>query len=153
MLVVEGFLFLRMFLFAKFIYALVALLSDWDAAEEMVALLFPRLTSFFAVLMILVMVGSAFSILLGFYAQIGGLLVFFFCLLGMRLHMILKNMANDIELEEGASDDSRGKLRDAKALAVMGQSACAQKNFLIAGIGLFFLCVGAGPYSLTMNLF
>ena len=148
MYVVVGFLLLRMFFFFKFMYALKGLLEDWSASEQMVALLFPMWTRFFAVMMVLVVIACAFSALLGFYGQIGGLLTFLFCLLGMRLHMILKGQAASIQC---AADDQA--CQQLKTLAVLGQSACAQKNTVIAGVGLFFLFAGTGPYSLTPNLF
>lgn len=148
MFVVEGFLLLRMFFFFKFMYALKGLLEDWQASEQMVGLLFPRWTRFFAMLMVLIIIACAFSVLFGFYGQIGGLLTFLFCLLGMRLHMILKRQAESLVCSDG--DKTCSQL---KVLAVLGQSACAQKNTVIAGVGVFFLCVGTGPYSLTANLF
>lgn len=153
MTLVEGYLILRIVLFCKFFYAMRYLFADWQATEDMVGLMFPRATGFFAVLMVIVLVVSAISVLFGIYGQLGGLLVFLFCLLGIRMHMILKHQAMDIEMDDSASPDLKAKLRDAKALAVSGQSACAQKNVLIAAVGLFFFFAGTGPYSVTANLF
>ncbi|MDF1654383.1 MAG: hypothetical protein P1U34_04650 [Coxiellaceae bacterium] len=153
MFAIEGFLILRILLFCKLIYALKSLLADWGETEDMVGLMFPRATGFFAVLMVVVLIASAVSILFGIYGQIGGILLFFFCMLGCRMHMILKNIAADIEMDDSATDENKGKLRDAKALAVMGQSACAQKNVVIGAVGLFFFGVGTGPFSLTGCLF
>ncbi|MDF1796477.1 MAG: hypothetical protein P1U63_08085 [Coxiellaceae bacterium] len=153
MFAIEGFLILRILLFCKLIYALKSLLADWGETEDMVGLMFPRATGFFAVLMVVVLIVSAVSILFGIYGQIGGILLFFFCMLGCRMHMILKNIAADIEMDDSATDENKGKLRDAKALAVMGQSACAQKNVVVGAVGLFFFCVGTGPFSFTSCLF
>lgn len=153
MLVVEAFLVLRILLFCKFIYALTGLFADWRATEDMIGLMFPKATGFFAGLTVLVIIVSAFSVLFGFYGQIGGLMIFVFCLMGMRMHTILKNTALDIEFDGEATDEQKAKLRDAKALAVSGQSASAQKNLVIAAVGAFFFLAGTGPYSLTCNLF
>lgn len=153
MLEAEGLFILRAIVFFKFIYALKDLFADWKATEDMVSLLFPRATSFFAVLMIIVMIVGAFSILFGFYSQAGAFLLFWFCLLGMRLHYILGRMIEGIDLSEEASISDKNRLVDAKALGVIGQNACVQKNLLIAALMLFFTLAGTGPFSLTGNLF
>lgn len=153
MLIVEAYLILRILLFCKFIYALRSLFADWQATEDMIGLMFPRATGFFAVLTVVVIVVSAVSILFGIYGQIGGLMIFCFCLMGMRMHTILKNTAMDIEFDDDATDSQKAKLRDAKALAVGGQAACVQKNLVIAAVGAFFFFAGTGPFSLTPCLF
>jgi hypothetical protein len=148
----EAFFILRVVMFLKFTYALKALLADWQATEQLVGLLFPRATGFFSVLMIVVMLVGAFSLLFGFYGQIGGFLLFWFCLLGMRLHYILARTIENTELSGSASIEDKHRLVDVKALGVMAQDACVSKNAVIAAVALFFCLIGTGPYSLTCNL-
>lgn len=142
-------LFLRVGYAWLYLYALLGLLSNWQATKDVVSIVFPRYTAIFAVLMVIVMFVAAISIAIGFYAEIAGLMLCFYNLLGMRVHYELAAKLNAIGLSENASEDDKQTLTDACALGMAGHVTSAQKNFVLFSVALFFTLAGSGPLSLT----
>ncbi len=76
-----------------FLYPLKALLADWPATIDTVKLIAPFKPSFFAVVMVIVMIVGALSVLFGIFAQIGSLLLLVYCLIGVVVHYKLAGLA------------------------------------------------------------
>lgn len=148
-----AFLVLRIVFAWMFLYPIKALLSDWPTTVNMVKLVAPRQPRFATVVMIIVMIVGAFSILFGIYAQLGGLLLLIYCLMGAFVHFRLGQIANGLQLNHKASQPDKDICQEASKLAVVGHVSSAQKNFVLAAVGFFFFMLGSGPLSLTGNLF
>lgn len=135
-----------------YLYALKSLLSDWQATENLVALVFPFFTRFFAVVMVFVMIISAGSILIGFYAEIAGFLLFIYNIIGAVTHYKLAKLSTSYELSANASEEDKKILNSAVNLGVVGNVTSAQKNFVLAAVAIFFMILGSGPLSITLPL-
>ena len=133
-----------------FLYPLKVLLSDWKTTKSTVALISPpSLVSFSSVLMVIVMISGALSILLGLYAQIGGLLLFVYCLMGAVVHYKLANLIKQHHLSPTAGVTDVSVLQAVIDMGMVGNITSAQKNFVLAAVALFFMLLGSGPMSLT----
>ncbi len=132
-----------------FLWPLKALFADWKATEGVVGLICPaRLVGPAAKLMVVVMVTGALSILLGVLPAVGGVLLFIYCLIGAVAHYRLGASATALSLSATAADEDRQALANAAALATVGHVTSAEKNFVLAALGLFFALAGTGPWSL-----
>lgn len=148
-----AFIVLRIVIAWLFLFPLKVLLSDWPAAVDTVKLVAPIFPSFFAVIMVLVMIVGAFSILLGAFAQIGAALLIIYCLIGVVVHYKLAGLAANSKLSASASKEDRAVSQKLSALAILGNQTSGQKNIVIAAALFFILMIGSGPFSLTSNLF
>lgn len=146
-------LILRVVYAGMFLFPLFNLLKDFEATVGAVKLVLPFLSRFFAVVMVFVMIYGALSILLGFYAQIAGFLLLIYCLMGVLVHYRLAGLASASQLSATASAEDREVLSGAIALAILGNKTSGQKNMVLAAVACFFMLLGSGPWSLTMNLF
>jgi uncharacterized membrane protein YphA (DoxX/SURF4 family) len=135
-----------------YLYALLGLLSNWQATKDLVALLFPRYTPVFAVIMVIVMFISAISIVLGFYAEIAGLMLSFYNLLGIRVHYKLAAQTRAFELSPNAALEDKQILAEAGTLGAVGHITSAQKNVVLFAVALFFMLAGSGPFSMTTSI-
>jgi len=135
-----------------YLHALVGLLNQWQSTEDMVSLLFPKFTSFFAALMIAVMFVCSISLILGFYAEIAGFFLCFYNLLGMRLHYKLANIVKNFQLSKLADEADREPLQNAAELGYVGHITSAQKNAVLFAVAIFFMILGSGPVSLTQPM-
>ena len=145
-------LVLRVVFVWLYLYALKGLLMDWQSAQNLVKIITPHYTQFLAVLMILVMAVGAIMILFGIYAQIAGLLLLIYNLIGAKVHYTLAKTIQVSELYSPISDTDNNTLNEIKTLGAIGHITSAQKNFVLAALAFFFLIVGTGPFSLTSNL-
>lgn len=128
-----------------FLYALKALFADWQGTIGLVKLIMPAsLAPLGAVGMVIVMLLGALGILFGVYGQIAGLLLCVYCLLGACVHYRLAKTA--------PIDSSDPQIKSGAMLAVVGHVTSAQKNFVLAAMAFFFMLMGTGPASLTVNL-
>lgn len=144
---------LRIVLAWMFLYPLKGLLSDWKGTVNLVRLITPFFPHLFAILMILVMIGGSLSILLGAYAQIGAAFLLIYSLVGVVVHYQLSLQIANQSLSDTATEDDRAVLEKTKALGIAGNITSAQKNIVIAASLLVIVLLGAGPFSLTTNLF
>ena len=124
------------------------LLKDWSATKSTVALLIPICVPFCAIVMVMVMIAGALMILLGFYAQIAGFMLLFYCLFGVLVHYRLAAQAAALKLVHADSTDQQ-VLQQAIGLALVGNITSGQKNVVLAAVGCFFMLMGSGPWSLT----
>ena len=86
------------------------------------------------------------------YAQIGGLVLLLYCLVGWLVHKRLAEQMTRLSASDSASDADRRTLSEAISLGVIGLVTSAQKNIVLAGVGLYFLLAGSGPISVTGNI-
>lgn len=148
-----AYLLLRIVYAWMFLFPLKNLLYDWQGSKDLVGLLCPYAQTFSAILMIIVMTTGSLSILVGFYGQLGGAMLFAYCLLGAIVHYRLAKQALPLTLNQNASCEDKNILAQAKTLATVGNITSAQKNFVLAAVGLYFMLIGTGPISMTKNLF
>ena len=150
---VTAWLVLRIIYAWMFIYPLKALLQDWQGTVGMVSLIVPAAPRLGAVLMVMVMLAGGLMILLGIYAQIAGLLLAIYCLLGYRVHQHFARSATALKLDNEAPRRDCNILNQARQLAEVGHITSAQKNMVLAAVGVFFFLMGAGPMTITATLF
>lgn len=136
-----------------FLYPIKDLLADWGSTKKVVGLLTPVFPGLCAVIMLLVMLGGSLSILLGYYAQIGGLVLCLYSIFGIKVHYKLSQQAKAGHLSSQVSDCDREVLAEAQALAVVGHITSAEKNVVLAAVGFMFTLLGSGAFSLTDNIF
>lgn len=132
-----------------YIYALKSLLTDWPATEFVVGLIAPKFVREFAIAMIAVMILSALMILFGIYAQVAGLLLFIYNLLGARVHYRLAKLLNNEQQSDMLSAADKAVFIKIQTIGVAGHITSAQKNFILAAVALFFTLLGSGPISIT----
>ena len=97
-----------------------------------------------------VMMGTtALMILLGVWAQIAGFCMVVFNLMGVKFHMGFAKQAQQL----AKANPEQEAIATCAALAVAGHTTSAQKNIVLAGVGLFFGILGTGPWSLTQPFF
>ncbi|MEM7135541.1 MAG: DoxX family membrane protein [Myxococcota bacterium] len=132
-----------------FIYPAIGLVRDWRGTVETTALLFKWQPALFAASSVAAMFIGGLMILLGAFGWIAGLYFFVFCLGGARIHYRLAAKAGQTK----PPSDLQGPEQDAFAglvgLAVVGHVTSAQKNFVLAAVGLFFFLMGTGPCSIA----
>lgn len=135
-----------------FLVPLSALLRDWAVTEQIVALVCPVFTRIASVVMVAVMFVGALSILLGVYAQIGGILLLIYCLLGVVVHYRLAGLVLAIKPLDEMSEKSRELLQQAQNLGVAGHISSGQKNIVLAAVAFLFIMMGSGPLSMSNTL-
>ncbi len=150
---VIAWLVLRIVYAWMFLYPLKVLLADFNATVGLVGLIAPFKPRLCAYLMVAVMIVGSLMILFGIYAQIGGILLMFYCLIGVVVHNKLAQQALSAKLSPGASDSDKGVLKSTADLGAVGNFTSAQKNYVLAAVGFFFFLMGSGPWSFTSNLF
>jgi uncharacterized membrane protein YphA (DoxX/SURF4 family) len=144
-----AYIVLRVVFAWMFLWPIKGLLADWKATQNMVAMICPAsLVGIGSIGMVLVMVLGALSILLGVLPQIGGAVLTVFCLIGASIHYRLGASAAVGELSKEATAADRDLHAKAVGLAAVGNITSAEKNFVLAAVGLFFALAGTGPYSL-----
>lgn len=136
-----------------FIYPMIGLCRDMKSAEATVALLFPYFTRVFTWLMLAVMLVGGVMILIGWYAQIAGILLFFYSIFGIFIHRQLAAQVVAHQLSAAASESDRSIFTNATTLGYVGHITSGQKNVVIAAVALFIVLVSSGPWSLTPPLF
>jgi hypothetical protein len=136
-----------------FLMPLPGLLKDFKGSMQLTRLLVPVMTPLFTVVMLLIMFVGSLSVLFGFYAQIGGLLLALYSLGGSVVHEKLAKQCQSAVLSGDASDADNTVLSNTGCLGFVGHHSSAQKNIVLAGVGIFFLLMGSGPLSLTGTLF
>ncbi len=144
-----AFILLRIVFAWMFLWPIKSLLADWKATQSMVAMLCPAsLVGIGSIGMVLLMVVGSFSILLGILPQVGGLLLAIFCLFGAYIHYRLGASAAEGALSQSVTRADRNLHAKAVGLAAVGNITSAEKNIVLAAVGIFFALVGTGPYSL-----
>lgn len=146
-------LILRVVYAWMFLYPLVNLIPNFQASVGAVKLVIPFMSRFFAVVMLIVMIYSGLSILVGFYAQIAGFLLLIYCLLGVVVHYRLVGKVARAKLSASASVEDQRCFSEVVSLGILGNKTSGQKNMVLAAVACFFMLLGSGPLSLTMNLF
>ena len=131
-----------------FLYPAVGLIRDWPTTVATTGLLFPRHPSLFAALSVAGMILGGLMILLGVYGSLAGLFFFVFSLGGARIHYRLAERATAVQLSGEASPADIDVTQELAGLAAVGHVTSAQKNFVLAAVGLFFFLMGTGPWSL-----
>lgn len=150
---IAAFLVLRILFSWIFFRPLPGLLKDFQGAVGLTRLIIPFWPTLFTLLMFVVMIIGGISILFGLYAQIGGIFLFIYCLMGYVVHKRLANQASCANLSISASEQDQQVLETTVTLAAVGNMTSAQKNLVLAGVACFFLLMGSGPLSVTANLF
>lgn len=150
---ITAWLILRICYAWMFLYPLIALCRDMPATESMVALLFPIFTKLFTWLMFAVMFIGAVMILIGWYAQIAGILLFFYNIMGIFIHRQLAAQVTATPLSDNASVSDKKIFEHTATLGVVGHITSSQKNVVLAAVALFFVLLSSGPCSLTAPLF
>lgn len=136
-----------------FLYPLIALFKDFNAAVGLVELIVPFQAKFFTMIMVIVMFFGAVMIFFGIYAQIAGFFLMFYCLIGARVHYKLMKKVSSYALSISASEVDKQLMSQATQLGAVGHLTSAEKNFVLAAVGFFFMILGSGPWSVTTNLF
>ncbi|MEM8606321.1 MAG: DoxX family membrane protein [Myxococcota bacterium] len=132
-----------------FLYPAIGLIKNWSGTVDTTALLFPWKPELFALGSVAGMVIGGVMILLGVYGWMAGGYFFLFSLGGARIHYRLASQASTARLSDAASDADRQTLSGLAGLASVGHVTSAQKNFVLAAVGLFFFLMGTGPLSMT----
>jgi uncharacterized membrane protein YphA (DoxX/SURF4 family) len=135
-----------------FLMPIPGLLADWKSTQMLTRLVSGVCVNLLSVLSIAMMVLGALSILLGLYAQIGGILLFVYCIIGMRVHFKLGRLISSIQLPDVCRPGGEEAFGEVKSLGIVGQVTSAQKNVVLAGVALAFAILGSGAISITGNL-
>ncbi|MDC0534680.1 DoxX family protein [Francisellaceae bacterium] len=150
---VIAWLVLRIIYAWMFIYPIKALTADWQSTKNTVRLLTPIFVNLSAMMMIAVMFVGGVMILLGVYAQIAGIALCAYCLIGYYIHNKIAQNALNSTIASQISDADQNVINNIKAAAAVGNVTSAQKNIVLAAVGLFFFFMGSGPFSITNDLF
>jgi len=102
-----------------------------------------------ASLMILCMLFGGISVLFGIYAEIGGLIIAIYCVIGFFVHRNYAKIATHIK-ESSYSCETEYQFHYLADLAIVGHQTSSQKNIIICAVGLFLN--GSGPFSVTDHL-
>ena len=132
--------------------ALKSLLGDRKGITDAMRPMFPIATELVATFMFIMMGATAIMILLGVWAQIAGFCMVVFNLMGVKFHLGFAKQAQDLA-KANPDSDAGTPVATLAALAVAGHTTSAQKNIVLAGVGLFFGLLGTGPWSLTEPFF
>lgn len=138
-------------------YSFVFLNAAWQCGKsragvrwtiDEASILFGKYAWFFGPAGIVIMGAGGLSILLGFCAEIGGLILVFFLPLGALIHLRQRDRAARMEKEIQASlpakSEALGKLGMS---AQLGHYSSAIKNWSLLGPAIFFAVMGSGPWS------
>lgn len=132
-----------------FIYPAIGLIQSWPTTVQTTGLLFRWRPALFAGASVAGMIVGGLMILFGMYGSIAGLFFFLFSLGGARIHFRLADQARGAKLSEVATEADAQTIRELADLAAVGHVTSAQKNFVLAAVGLFFFFMGTGPLSLV----
>ncbi len=142
-------LVLRLAVAWMFFVPLSALIADWQTTRALTRLVTKYFVGVVSVMYVAIMVVGGLSILLGFYAQIGGILLCIYCLFGIRVHFQMAKMIGRSELPPSCIEQGEQAFSRLQMLGILGQVSSGQKNVVLAAISLVFAVVGTGPYSLS----
>lgn len=134
-----GLLILRVVYAWMFLSPVPSLLKNWSGTVKNTSLLFTWRPEWFAPASIVVMVAGAFSILFDVYIRIGALGLLVFSLGGAVIHKRLAMIAETTTLSSTASNEDVQTIDQLKKLAAVGHMTSAQKNYVLAAVGVFFL--------------
>lgn len=143
---------LRIVIAWMYLVPVAGLISNWDATKTLTRLISPVCVNFLSGFSIFLMVLGALSILLGVYAQIGGILLLIYTLFGILVHFRLAKVIQALELPEVSRADGGRVFDEVKSLGEIGQITSAQKNVVLAAVALLFVILGSGSLSITGNL-
>lgn len=146
-------LMLRIVFGGLFLWPIKSFLTNFNMAAKIAGYLIPVAQKFFAAVMIAVMFLGGLSIIVGFYAQIAGLVLMFYCLFGVVVHQRLAKRINELYTDMKSSPVEIQEIHEACTLGIIGHETSAQKNIVLAAVGLFIFLMGSGPLSFTGNLF
>ena len=146
---VAGWIALRAVYAWMFLYPAVGLIRDWPGTVQTTGLVYTRATPVFAAGGLFVMIAGGLMILLGVYGQWAGLALVAFNLGGARIHYRLAAVAQETQVSTAATPEDRATAGQLTTLAGVGHVTSAQKNYVLAAVGLFFALVGTGPMSLV----
>ncbi len=149
---VMAWLVLRIVYAWMFLYPIPGLLKDWQTTVAGTSLLFPWFSNLFAIFSVAGMFVGSLSILLGFYAQIGGLILCLFSLGGAVVHYKLSKIAETATIKSTLSAEDVSTVNQLKTLLQVGHVTSAQKNIPLAAVGFFFFIMSAGPLSITSKI-
>ncbi len=148
-------LVLRIVYVGLFLYPIKGLIQDWPTTQSLVKLVWPYdiALNIICIAMIMVMFAGPLSIALGLWAQIGGMALLIYCLLGSKVHYALAKILQSNNLSENAIEPDKAVLSQAVNLGVVGHVTSAQKNYVLSAVACYFVIMGSGPLSVTSNLF
>ncbi len=132
-----------------YLYALKMLFADWSATEWVVGLVFPCCIRLFAILCVLSMILSSVMLIFGIYAQVAGVILFFYNLIGACIHYRIAAVIKAEQQVEMSNKNDQDIFKKVQALGIGGHVTSAQKNFILAAVALFFMLMGSGPWSVT----
>jgi uncharacterized membrane protein YphA (DoxX/SURF4 family) len=140
---IVAWLILRIVYALIFLVPIYGLIKNWNDAVNATKLLCPWYPQTFTMASILMLLIGGLSVALGVWTQIVAIGLVAFCLGGYIIHMRLANQI--VELGKG----SHAKNIDVIVkLGVLGNKTSGQKNLVLAAVGIFFVLVGSGPWSL-----
>ena len=115
-------LVLRLVYAGLFLYPIKGLIQDWPATQSLAKLVWPYdiALNIICIAMIMVMFAGALSIALGLWAQIGGMALLIYCLLGAKVHYALAKILQSNNLSENAIEADKAVLSQAVNLGVVG---------------------------------
>jgi hypothetical protein len=145
-------LILRIIMAWMFLIPVPGLIRDWESTKVLTRLISGIFVNTCSVISIAMMVLGAASVLLGLYAQIGGILLLAYSLIGVRAHFKLAKLIASIRLPKVCHPDGDHAFAEVKSLGIVGQITSGQKNMVLAATALAFTILGSGPVSITGNL-
>jgi len=143
---------IRLVMAWMFLIPVPGLLADWETTKMLTRLISGMWINLLSVLSVAMMILGALSVLLGLYAQVGGVLLFVYCLFGMRVHFKLGRLIASIELPSVCRPDGDQAFGNVQSLGIVGQVTSGQKNAVLAVVSLAFAILGSGAISITGNL-
>jgi uncharacterized membrane protein YphA (DoxX/SURF4 family) len=124
---------------------------EWTIAES--SILFGRMATVLGPLGILVMAFGGLSILLGAFAELGGIMLAMFLVPGTVIHLRKRreaaSLAGNIRSRLEAGSPPMQSLDALTVLADLGHYSSAMKNISLLGPAVFFAVMGPGPYALA----
>lgn len=144
-----GWLVLRAVYAWMFLYPAIGLLRDWPTTVATTGLLVPRGAAGFAAISVGFMIVGGLMVLFGAWGRLAGAGFVAFNLGGAVIHYRLAAQAGTAALSPAASEADRDAIAGVVGLATVGHITSAEKNFVLAAVGLFFLLLGTGPFSLA----
>ena len=145
---IAGWLVLRISYAWLLLSALKNLLADRKGTVDSMRGMFPFATELAAWFMFAMMGLSAVSILLGLWAQVAGACMVVFNLMGVRFHLGFAKQAQEIAKQHPGDE----AMSEVAAIAAVRHGTSAQKNIVLAAVGLLFALMGTGPFSLTQPM-
>lgn len=143
------------YLILRISYSIVFLNAAWQCGKskagvrwtiEESRILFGNAAPLFGIAGIFVMGFGGLSVLLGFFPEIGGLMLGLFVLPGAIIHHRKQKESLALGNELGASQNE--KAQELATLASLGHYSSAMKNYSLCGPGLFLALTGGGAWSI-----